>query len=55
MNGAAAYAESFENRFLNGELLHKDSIKVSDSLKYTTPKGKEVYGGGGIIPDVCAN
>lgn len=23
-----------------------------DSLKYTTPKGKIVYGGGGIIPDV---
>ncbi len=52
MNGSAAYAESFENRFLNGELLSKDSIKVTDSLKYTTPAGKVVYGGGGIIPDV---
>ena len=29
-----------------------DSIKVVDSLKYTTPKGKIVYGGGGIIPDI---
>jgi len=25
---------------------------VADSLKYTTPNGKVVYGGGGIIPDV---
>jgi carboxyl-terminal processing protease len=25
---------------------------VADSLKYKTPKGKVVYGGGGIIPDV---
>ncbi|WP_200849419.1 hypothetical protein, partial [Klebsiella pneumoniae] len=28
------------------------SIKVADSLKFETPKGKIVYGGGGIIPDV---
>jgi carboxyl-terminal processing protease len=33
-------------------LLSKDSIKVVDSLRYTTPKGKVVYGGGGIVPDV---
>jgi carboxyl-terminal processing protease len=32
--------------------LNKDSIKVIDSLKFKTPKGKIVYGGGGIIPDV---
>ncbi|MGB2128351.1 MAG: S41 family peptidase [Flavicella sp.] len=52
MDGSEAYAANFENRFINGELLSKDSIKVSDSLKYTTPGGKHVYGGGGIIPDV---
>lgn len=40
------------DRFHNGELISKDSIKVNDELKYTTPKGKVVYGGGGIIPDV---
>lgn len=39
-------------RLQNGELLNKDSIKVVDSLKFKTPKGKIVYGGGGIIPDV---
>ena len=32
--------------------MSRDSIKVNDSLKYVTPKGKIVYGGGGIIPDV---
>ena len=37
---------------INGELVSKDSIKVDDELKYRTPKGKIVYGGGGIIPDV---
>ena len=39
-------------RFQNGELESKDSIKVTDSLKYKTPAGKIVYGGGGIVPDV---
>ena len=29
-----------------------DSIHFADSLKYTTPQGKTVYGGGGIMPDV---
>jgi carboxyl-terminal processing protease len=32
--------------------MNVDSIKVNDTLKYLTPKGKTVYGGGGIIPDV---
>lgn len=41
-----------QERVSNGELIHKDSIKVVDSLKYITPKGKVVYGGGGIVPDV---
>jgi carboxyl-terminal processing protease len=47
-----AYFHDFEDRINNGELISKDSIKVVDSLKYTTPKGKLVYGGGGIVPDV---
>jgi len=29
-----------------------DNATVPDSLKFTTPKGKVVYGGGGIYPDV---
>jgi carboxyl-terminal processing protease len=46
------YNSDYLNRVHNGELISKDSIKVIDSLKYQTPKGKIVYGGGGIIPDV---
>lgn len=46
------YFNESEERVRNGELLNKDSIHVQDSLKYKTPKGKIVYGGGGIIPDV---
>ena len=38
-------------RYESGELESADSIKVADSLKYKTPGGKIVYGGGGIIPD----
>ena len=46
------YYENFYKRYENGELVNVDSIKVNDSLKFTTPKGKIVYGGGGIVPDV---
>lgn len=45
------YDHDFNIRLENGELFSKDSIKTIDSLKFTTPKGKIVYGGGGIIPD----
>ncbi len=49
---AEKYFNEFEKRFINGELYEKDSIKVADSLKFKTKKGRIVYGGGGIIPDV---
>jgi carboxyl-terminal processing protease len=52
LNDGVNYSKDYTNRILNGELLSRDSIKVNDSLKFTTPKGKVVYGGGGIIPDV---
>lgn len=45
------YREEY-GRYQQGELLHADSIHKNDSLKYTTPRGKTVYGGGGITPDV---
>ncbi|TDQ32629.1 S41 family peptidase [Zeaxanthinibacter enoshimensis] len=51
-NGTEDYYERFMNRYENGELMEADSIKVADSLRFETPKGKIVYGGGGIIPDV---
>lgn len=45
------YSEEY-HRYQSGELMHADSIHENDSLKYKTPKGKIVYGGGGITPDV---
>ncbi len=49
--GHKDYYNTFIERYRNGEMASVDSIKVADSLKFTTPKGKIVYGGGGIIPD----
>lgn len=46
------YNNDYVERIHNGELIYRDSIKVDEHLKYTTPKGKVVYGGGGIVPDV---
>ncbi|ETN94244.1 carboxyl-terminal processing protease [Zhouia amylolytica] len=51
-NGTKDYYDNFYERYRNGELKNQDSIKVADSLIFKTPKGKIVYGGGGIIPDV---
>jgi carboxyl-terminal processing protease len=50
--GNEDYFKESESRVKSGELYAKDSIKVADSLKFKTPKGKIVYGGGGIVPDV---
>ena len=50
--GAEAYYKAFEKRFASGELYSKDSIKINDSLKFKTPNGKLVFGGGGIVPDI---
>ncbi len=52
LNHSKEYYAQFSKRFENGELIYADSIKVNDSLKFITPKGKIVYGGGGIVPDV---
>jgi len=51
-NGNEAYYGDYEKRYKNGELISVDSIKVADSLRFVTPQGKVVYGGGGIIPDI---
>lgn len=51
-NGNQDYYEEYYERLDSGELLDSTKIQVADSLKFTTPKGKVVYGGGGIIPDV---
>jgi len=53
------YSDNFEDyefeiydRIMHGELENQDSTSFADSLKYTTPKGRTVYGGGGIMPDI---
>jgi len=50
--GTDEYYMDFKHRLDNGELVNADSIKFPDSLKYLTPAGRVVYGGGGIMPDV---
>ena len=51
-NGSEAYYDAYYERMESraGDTLQSEAI--SDSLIFTTPKGKTVYGGGGIIPDV---
>lgn len=51
-NGNKDYYDEYYHRIESGELLDENEMQVADSLKFTTPKGKVVYGGGGIIPDV---
>ena len=46
------YALDMARRYSNNEFFSADSIRFADSLKFTTPKGKVVYGGGGIMPDI---
>ncbi|MCO5260359.1 MAG: S41 family peptidase [Crocinitomicaceae bacterium] len=47
------YKKDLVNRYEHGEYYHQDSIKLNDSLKVKTLiKGRTVYGGGGIMPDV---
>lgn len=50
--GLEAYYDEEYKRFKSGELENADSMKVTDSLKFKTPGGKTVYGGGGITPDI---
>lgn len=45
------YENDYYNRFESGELMSEDSLKMDESLKFTTPGGRTVYGGGGIYPD----
>ncbi len=46
------YNMDIVNRFKHNEFFSADSIHFADSLRFTTPKGKVVYGGGGIMPDI---
>lgn len=49
---ATAYEEDLLRRFERGESLSADSITFDETLRYSTYSGRNVYGGGGIMPDV---
>lgn len=40
------------DRYNHGEFYSLDSIKMDKSKVFHTPNGREVYGGGGIMPDI---
>ena len=46
------YNYDIYERFAHGEMVSADSMKVDTSTVYYTAKGRRVYGGGGIIPDI---
>lgn len=50
-NGFDEYFDELNTRYERHELQVSDSIRFTDSLKFTTPGGRIVYGGGGIMPD----
>ena len=50
--GSEDYYKEMTKRLEHGEYFHADSIHFPDSLRYKTYKGRIVYGGGGIMPDI---
>lgn len=46
------YAYDIYERYAHGEMTSADSMKVDTTSVFYTMKGRRVYGGGGIIPDV---
>jgi carboxyl-terminal processing protease len=51
-NGYDEYFNDLNIRYGRGEFEVSDSIHFADSLKFITPGGRIVYGGGGIMPDL---
>lgn len=50
--GGSDYVFDIIDRYEHGEMFSADSIRFADSLKFVTPGGRTVYGGGGIMPDI---
>ena len=46
------YQYDIYERYTNGEMTSADSMKVDTTAVYYTMRGRRVYGGGGIIPDI---
>lgn len=52
-NGMDDYKRDYLDRLSTGQLFSADSIHLSDSLKFKTLiNGRDVYGGGGVMPDI---
>ncbi|MDR0618390.1 MAG: S41 family peptidase [Bacteroidales bacterium] len=51
-DGLGAYYSDIMRRYEHGEMVHPDSMKIADSMKYYTSGKRVVYGGGGIMPDL---
>jgi len=52
-DGVGEYKKDYFNRMSNGEMFSADSIHFDDDLKHKTlVNGRNVYGGGGIMPDI---
>ena len=50
--GFSLEQEKILNKIASGKILNLDSINFLDSVTFKTKKGRTVYGGGGIFPDV---
>lgn len=50
--GVASYYDELYNRYESGELFEADSVKFDENQRFTTKKGRTVFGGGGIMPDI---
>jgi carboxyl-terminal processing protease len=46
------YQYDIYERYAHGEMTSADSIKIDTTALFYTVKGRRVYGGGGIIPDI---
>ena len=51
-DGFERYLSDLMDRYIHGELVHPDSIRLPDSLRFRTSGNRVVYGGGGIMPDI---
>lgn len=51
--GLSEYRKDYASRLSNGEMFSADSIHFDNTLKHQTlVNGRNVYGGGGIMPDI---
>ena len=52
-NGVESYKRDYLDRLSTGQLFSADSITLADSLKFKTlVNGRNVYAGGGVMPDI---